>query len=344
MESTLEAALKDWKEREQRYEKLFSPAVLKSREFLREKLRHFDGLRANVIANPSDGHRLAIKALELERKQLARQVYPNIFIRLLERVISSFRIGSDVAKVQQKSQDNSEGIRAALIKSGLGAYSNQVQEQMKQGNREFSLPVSYHVNEHEKMDLLLHFKKNDQGSYHFESYKATLHSELEKGKPKQHTFSTDQDGLLNTGKAYNLLAGRAVQQPDGLSWQQLDFNDKDASGNFRIKHFNENYGYSLEAAIAKLPLKQGGQDDLLNRLRQGELVAATLLISGKEHSVSIDANPHKKEIAIYDAGGQKTTPEQLKDKTRQGKADNVKQLQPKQDQGQIKVKSKAIKI
>jgi len=344
MESVIEASLKDWREREQRYEKLFSPAVLKSREFLKEKLKHYDELRAKAMANPLSQDRMAMQALNLERKQLARQVYPNIFRRLLERAFSNYRVSKGITREQEQSHTNMESVRAAMDKAGLGNHFYQVQAQMKQGNREFSLPVSYQVNEHERMQLQLHFKRDEKGAYQMGNYKATLHSELEKGKPRQHTFEAAGNEIINTDRAYNLLAGRAILDEKSGAWRQFDFNDKDANGNYHVRHFNESYGYKPENTIASLPLKNAEErDSLLQKLSHGEKVITAFLIAGKEHNVSLAADPLKKDIAIYNTAGQKVTMDELKVGNRNKEAaGNVKQLQPKLDQAISK--SKSLKI
>jgi hypothetical protein len=345
MEKRLEAALNDLKEKEQRCVEYFSPSVLKNRQYLKEKLGDFDDIIARAKAEPDFGDKVGLKGVQLQRRELEKQIYPGLIRRLVASVVSNFLMDKKVAKVQQQVQSNTDSLRAAMVKSGLGNYFQKVQAQMKQGNREFSLPVSYHVSEHDRMDLQLHFKKDGAGNYHFENYKATLQSEIEKGKPKVHTFEMEQGVIMSTDKAYNLLSGRAVLQTDGRSWMQLDFNDKDAAGNLRTKHFPEGYGFEISKALAALPLKHDERFSMLHRLQNGESVHTQLLIAGKEHHVAIAANPIKKEVAVYDATGQKTTVDQLKDGQKQGrKMDNVQQLVPKQLVEQDKVKGKGIKI
>jgi len=172
-----------------------------------------------------------------------------------------------------------------------------------------------------------------------------LHSAIEKGKPRQHTFDTRDSEIINAEKAYNLLSGRAVQQADSNAWKQLDFNDKDAAGNFRIRHFNENYGYNLDQALAGLPAKEEQRIGLLESLRNGEKVITKLTVSGKEHDVTLAADPLKRDIAIYDANGQKVTLEQIKENGKIHRSgSNVKQLQPKQEEHQSSNKDKSIKL
>lgn len=341
IESVLETQLKDWKEREERYKMLFSPAVLSSREFLREKLAHFDKMRATVMASPVRQDRLALQALQLERRALERQVYPNIFIRMLARLASLMIFRNKITVAEKQNEDNSSQIKAAMIKAGLGNYYNQVEQQMKQGNREISLPVSYYVNERERMDLQLNFKKDAAGLYQFENYRATLSNEAEKGKQKQHIFSTG-DTAFSADKAYNLLAGRSVMDVNTGAWHQLDFNDKDADGNFRIKNFPQNYGFNLAEALQKMNAKEDPQQ-LMMQLRNGQQVEVTLSIGNKEKHFLIEANAHRKGLSIYESGGQKISLEELKAGGKETKTARVRSLVPQTQFPSARLNGKSIR-
>jgi hypothetical protein len=343
MESRLEAELRQWKEREQRYEKLFSPSVLKSREFLKEKLQHYDEIRARTIANPLGADRIAMRAFQLERAQLASQVYPNFFRRLLDSIVGVFRMNNQITKIHQATASNNSEVQMAMNRVGLADHYRQVEQQMKQGNREFSLPVSYQVSEHEKMELQLNFKKDDLGKYHFENYKATLHSNLEKGKPRQHTFNATSDETYKVETAYNLLAGRAVREQGANSWKQLDLNDKDGEGNLRVRHFGGNYGFDLENALMALPVKDADLELLSKQLAGGDKIPLMLEINNRAVPMEISAHPLKKEIAIYDSTGSKVTLDELRNNNASQSKANVKQLVPeKREEKQLK--SKSIKL
>ena len=341
--SRLGQELQTWREREQRYQTLFSPSVLKSREFLKEKLKHYDEIRARVISNPISEDKVALRAFQLERAQLARQVYPNIFVRLIERLVSVLRVNNNIVKVQKERIANDFDIQLSMQKVGLGSHYNKAQQQMRRGEKEFSLPVSYHVKEGEKMELELRFKKDDAGRYHFENYKATLHAEHEKIKARQHTFDVRQENGINLNTAYNLLAGRAVQNADG--WKQLDLNDKDGAGNLRLRHFADNYGFDIEKALCGLPIKETERMDLLQRLKDGNMVEAKLQVNNKEVVCLLCTSPLKKEIAVYNQEGEKTSLQELKEGPAQPKiVGNVKQLVPKVESLKEPSKSRSVKL
>lgn len=117
--------------------------------------------------------------------------------------------------------------------------------------------------------------------------------------------------MVSAGQAYNLLAGRAIQNihvsTEGLSqnvWMQLDFNDKDAAGNYKIKEFHVNYGYDLKQVLQQFPIKelksQEATEKLMHALLNGDKRVISILKDGKEQKFSIEANPQFKSVNIYD--------------------------------------------
>lgn len=345
MESRLDQEMRKIREMDERYNAVFKKETLEHPKFLKERLRKYDEALAMVKADPVDEDKAGIRALQLERDQLARKAYPNVFRRLFEKLMDALRSGRRVAKVKQASADNTTAVRDVMMKLGLGDHFKQVQQQMKQGNREFSLPVSYQVSEHEMMELHLNFKNDKTGNCHFENYKATLFSEDRNVKPRQHTFDVSQDDVYDTGKAYNLLNGRAVQQPFTGSWKQLDFNDKDGAGNLRMKNYPAGYGFDLEKAVRELPIRETERTMLLQKLRNGEKVETALVVNNKETSYFLAANPQKKEIGIYNQLGEKITQDELKGSKGQRKSmANVQQLVPKIKHTKEETKGKSVKL
>tara|TARA_Y100000815_G_scaffold275756_1_gene316961 strand:- start:30802 stop:31233 length:432 start_codon:yes stop_codon:yes gene_type:complete len=87
-------------------------------------------------------------------------------------------------------------------------------------------------------------------------------------------------------------------------WVQLDFKDADDKGNFAVKQYHENYGYDLEATLAKHPIKElensSHKDDLINSLKKGNLQSATFIKDGQEVKQYIEANPQFKSLNVYD--------------------------------------------
>ncbi|WP_173968331.1 hypothetical protein [Flavobacterium collinsii] len=84
----------------------------------------------------------------------------------------------------------------------------------------------------------------------------------------------------------------------------MDFKQSETNGNFKLNYYHQNYGYDLEAALSKHPIKEletpKYKEDLINSLKKGNLQSATFLKEGNEIKQYIEASPQFKTINIYD--------------------------------------------
>ena len=185
----------------------------------------------------------------------------------------------------------------------------------------------------------LHFRKSDQSDmYFFNKYDLTLKQE---NKPEimTQTFYLNKDRNITLKEAYNLMSGRAVNKDltnkEGQvynAWIQMDFKQTDNNGNYKLKQFHQNYGYDLNTALAKHPIKEldNEQDKvrLLESLHKGNRQSVTFLQNGNEQKHFIEANPQFKSINIYDNNMQRLGSRQTKDeKQGQGESNTVKKSQ-----------------
>lgn len=136
-----------------------------------------------------------------------------------------------------------------------------------------------------------------------------MHNESKPDEKRQQHFSMHNGYNINTTEAYNLLSGRCIQS--GGTWMQLDFNDKEAQGNFRIKQFHSNYGYDLDKVLQQLPLKELLNEEdavrLKKALKNGSRISASFVKDGNEQRFYIEANPQLKSVNIYDEHSRKIT-------------------------------------
>jgi hypothetical protein len=171
----------------------------------------------------------------------------------------------------------------------------------------------------------LHFKKSDQSDmYFFNKYDLTL--KAEKGSEAlTQTFYTGKTNSITLKEGYNLMNGRAVNKDltnkDGQmynAWLQMDFREVDKNGNFPLKQFHQNYGFSLEKELAKHPIKELSNEEerskLVASLQKGNRQAVTLTKDGAEQRVFIEANPKFKTINIYDSDLQRVQSHLQKEK------------------------------
>jgi hypothetical protein len=123
----------------------------------------------------------------------------------------------------------------------------------------------------------------------------------------------------------------------------MDFKQADTNGNFKLNQYHQNYGYDLEATLAKHPIKElenpKYKEDLMDSLKKGNLQSATFVKEGKESKQYVEANPQFKMVNVYDdnkqrIGNRKSKEEkQSEGESKSTKQDNKKQSQNADDDG-----------
>lgn len=303
----VENEINQWQAKEQRFEKLFSAAVVKGREFQKDKLAHYDQLQERYGKSPYADERETLRVALLEKRRLEKQLYPGPLVRLLRRLML-MAVKPAISNIQSRQINDNQGqLQQQLSDIGFKNTETTLKHLMSHGKDNFSMPVSWYTGEKERMDFELLFRKQQNGGYKFENYKASLTDMDSPQQKREHLFNFKDESTVTAPQAGNLLAGRSIEREG--SWQQLDFNDKDATGNFRVKQFHQGYGFDLTAALQKLTLKEmkngSDRDQLLERLGNGEKVEVTIKMNGKEHKIDIEASPQFKTITIYDETGQR---------------------------------------
>lgn len=306
----VEMELKQWHSREERFSKLFNFSLSNNRSLLKEKLHHYERIGTKFNGTKNLEERFALQILKQEKNKILKQLYPNLLVRFVRKLLVAPLIDQiAVQKDAKEEEKNNQALHEQVQRIGFRDLSSKIEQQIKLGYEQFTIPVSYYINEKERLDHELSFVKDQSGQYQFEGYKASLHNELKPEENRNQYFKVEQENSVDTTQAYNLLAGRAVQKEK--TWIQLDLNDKDASGNHRIKEFHSGYGYDLEKAVEQLPLKELSNktqaDKLKDDLKQGNRLPVTLIKNGNEHRFYIEANPQFKSVNIYDEHSRKIT-------------------------------------
>lgn len=205
---------------------------------------------------------------------------------------------------------NLDYLKDELKYTGFGEqlYGN-LERQLKEQAPQFQLQlqVTYH---NSTVDHTLYFRRSDQTDrYFFNKYEATLRSpDLE--QDRTHTFYINRNGGITTKEAYNLLQGRAVhkellnaENQPYKAWVQLDLKTRDASGNYKVKQFHDNYGYDLEKTLQRFHIRElqdpQQKELLLYSLRKGNQHPVTALEEGYEVRRFIEANPQFKTINVF---------------------------------------------
>jgi len=244
------------------------------------------------------------------------------------------------------NEKNYDYLKDQLKYTGFGeGLQAELKEKMEKQTPDFQLNHSQKFGKDE-VSATLHFKKsNDSEMYFFNKYDAALKPEKDTDTIQQ-TFYINKESNITLKEGYNLMSGRAVNKDlttkEGQkynAWVQMDFKDTDNNGNFKMKQFHENYGYNIEQALAKLPIKELASDTdkaaLIQSLEKGNRQAVTFVQEGKEQRHFIEANPQYKNITVYDGNMQRVVNSQAqKEKESQGEtADQSKKKDLKNKQG-----------
>jgi hypothetical protein len=82
------------------------------------------------------------------------------------------------------------------------------------------------------------------------------------------------------------------------AWIRMDFKQTDGNGNFKMNHYHQNYGFDLEQALARHPIKKLSNEQdksrLLDSLKRGNRQSVIFLQNGAEQKHFIEANPRFK--------------------------------------------------
>ncbi len=299
----LEQELTEWDDRELRYEKLFKTSVKVNRTLQKEKLAVFERLEIKYGGNGHDstGHLL----LRERRREIERMIYPTPFSRLLYRLAKAIRSNGRTFAYEKAIQSNLKTLHQQVSRSGFKISESRLEQIMRQGNREAVVPVSYYVNQSEKMDFELKFSKDENGTYLLDQYHAKYQNISGDKEVKACSFNGGHSSEVTAKQAYNLLAGRAAfveNEPGDRQWIQLDFNDKDATGNYRVKVFNSDYGFDLAASLDKIELNETmnyfSKLKLVASLENGDRVSVTQGVK----QIEIEASPQRQKLNVYENG------------------------------------------
>lgn len=308
----VEQAIDEWNKNE---EKFLSPSFRDSTpnaRFLKEKLIFLDSLYSKYGVAGNEAEKQTLRFLAHERINLERRVYPNLIVRLFRSfLLQPIKNRRSLERSRLDESNKMVILKDAIARAGFGDIENTLAQYLQKNANEFSVPVSYYIKEGEKIDYLLNFSKDQNGQYSFDSYKASLQSSTLPEQKRQQIFEIGEGATIHARQAYNLLAERAILtsyiSTDGhvkSAWCKLDFTDRDALGNYKLRQYSPDHNYDLYQSIRELPIKEFTSIEaiqlLLKSLRTGDRAEVTIDIAGKEKKLFIEANPAHKAINIYD--------------------------------------------
>lgn len=328
----IEADLLRWKEKEERFSKLFSFEMSSNKALMREKLRYYEGISLKYRGTAEPSERFTRKMLRQEIRHLERKLHPNLSIRLIRRLVVNpirYLLAMRSFKIAKKAKVQS--LFTETKRFGMEKQFSRAARMMEQGLDDFSLTSNQYIRQNERIENILSFKDNKAVSL-----KAVLHDDAS-GIAKQHTFNLKDYPEIGVQESYNLLAGRAVHN-DG-KWLVLDQNDRDTKGNCKIQTIPKDSGF-LERTLEGLPFKEllldSTKKKVIAELEKGNRVGLTLEKGGKQKQIYIEANPNFDSIVVRDQNMLKTTmPEVLGKK--QGQQTKAEQNQQSSKRSRIRI-------
>src|SRR5450755_3118243 len=155
----------------------------------------------------------------------------------------------------------------AFIKNNikfLGFSDSIFPELMKNMENRFPEFVLTHERNYgkEKLEAKLYFTKSQIGDMYFVNrYLATL-VKFNQERISQMIYLDKGNGLTQK-ETYNLLSGRSIytdlknkQGEKYYAWIKLDFLEKEASGNYKMKQYHEGYKYDLVDTLQKYHIRE----------------------------------------------------------------------------------------
>lgn len=255
------------------------------------------------------------------------------------------------------NQKNFDFLKDQVKFTGFGDdLENELRKKLEKPTPDFQMPDNFQIPHKTKfgnddVSSVLHFKKSDQTDmYFFNRYDTTLKPEGSKDEMTQSFYINKGNNNITLKEAFNLMNGRAVHKEftklekvgEGenarfkptdekyTAWMKLDFKEADEQGNFKQLKYSENYGYDLNAALAKHPIKEleseSDKTRLVDSLEKGNRQSVTFVQDRNEQKHFIEANPQFKTINIYDSNMQRLNSKQAQDeKQGQGEQKSAKQ-------------------
>jgi len=310
----VENEIKVWQSKEEKLKFLFQNSPNIERSCGIEKLKFFKMLLFKYEKTKAVDEKITLRFLKHEYNKLKHQVYPNIIVRLVNGALSAVvfeRI--DKQDYLKDLELNKKTLEEQLIKCGFHEAYGKVLTNMKEQLLNFTVPVSYHISENERLEHSLQFVKDAQGAYQFDGFRSILYTDSSPSSRCTHYFKNEKSEGFSAAEAYEMLAGRAVLKSG--TWKQFSFNDRDLNDNYRMHEFPESYGYNVSNALRTVPLKNDDYEtfeSLVDSLKKGKREEVAFMIQGREMKVFLEANPRFKTLNFYNDRMQKLSLGEIK--------------------------------
>ena len=154
-----------------------------------------------------------------------------------------------------------------------------------------------------------YYKKQDCDDYYILNYEACTKAPIYPFEDRKNSFKVNHGTPITLKEAFNLLQGRAILKDfltkslvEYSAWMELDFRERDISGNYREVKYSAKRGIDLEKAVRMYPIKEleeeNGVQDLLLSLQRGDQVEVSFQKKRTIEKVFIEVNAKDKLLTI----------------------------------------------
>lgn len=210
-------------------------------------------------------------------------------------------------------QKNVAYLKEALMALGFGdrLYAS-LEKNIQQRFPLFVLTLGTEINNQPFKATLFFEKLKGMDVYFFHRWDGKL---MGNGGKKEQTFYIKGAQGVTLKEGFNLLEGRAVFREWTMdifgqifhAWIQLDFKNRDNKGNYSIRSFHKDYGFDLERALSKFPVKElmsvQKKEMLLRCLHKGDQRAVTLQDAAGTVKAFIEVSLQNKSIKFFNVNG-----------------------------------------
>jgi len=213
------------------------------------------------------------------------------------------------------NDQNTEFLKERLFYLGFGEKLNaELQRNINAGRENFQLPIQAEYKKGEKAAVVKYevdfSKSKTTDTYFLNKYTATLKG-ADESKDKSQTFYINKGNGVTAKEAFNLLEGRAVykklvdrEDKPYQAWIQLNFTEKDDNNNHKVQRYFPKYGFDLEKALSKLPVKELASDDrkaeIIKHLEKGNMPQVTYQRGENDEKMYLSTNPKERKVDVYD--------------------------------------------
>jgi len=305
-----------WQEQEKSLVKIFPGDVVQSRESLKGAVEFYKSVIDRYKLSVDESEKRSLTMAKLYVKQLEDKLYPGILRKIIHAIGELINPRAKGEAVEMANFRNQLRLRDQVVAAGFGNISEQFVKQIAENKNEFSIPLEWHLSGPDKISYDLKFQKNSRGQYDFVAYTAAIKIGDDGKEFRKQTFSVSDE--FTPTQAYHLLKGRAVEkefisldQQLQTVWKQLDFNDRDQAGNYKMKVYPDNFHMDVRSEIHSMYEKgliaAPAIETIIQGIKNGAEQYALLNVNGKDQVGYFVADPLHERVNILNEKGERVS-------------------------------------